>query len=96
MSIQVEVDGDLVARLQRELGIASERELLERALRTLEELELGEDIKRTTTNDPPAPEQIRSQRDIMKLFGKINWDGDLEAMRIDHRPDMGLTASSSE
>lgn len=57
------VDSQLLEKAHAATGIRSDRELAERALRTII--------------------QLNAERELLKMQGTVEWEGDLDAMRAD-------------
>ncbi len=72
MRMIVEVDGKLMADALRVTGLKTKREAVELGLRTLLRLRQQEEKRR-----------LERQAELLQWFGKLKWEGDLDAMRTD-------------
>ncbi|NRR30509.1 type II toxin-antitoxin system VapB family antitoxin [Oxalobacteraceae bacterium] len=67
MRTNIVIDDKLMEDTLRATGLKTKREVVELGLRTLLQLQL----------------QLQQQKKIRKFRGKLNWEGDLDAMRVD-------------
>lgn len=68
----VEIDGKLMADALRVTGLKTKSEAVELGLRTLLRLRQQEEKRR-----------LERQAELRQWFGKLKWEGDLDAMRTD-------------
>lgn len=67
MRTNIDIDEEIMAEVMRETGARTKREAVMLGLKKLLEHE----------------RRMKAQRELKNLGGKINWVGDLEAMRLD-------------
>ncbi|MEF2070971.1 type II toxin-antitoxin system VapB family antitoxin [Consotaella aegiceratis] len=77
MRTNIVIDDDLMKDAMEATGLKTKRETVEAALRQVVEMRRKEQS------------HLRAQQDLLGLRGKVEWEGDLAAMRRDRSHALG-------